>query len=166
MIEQEARVRAVDGDIAEVVVMRQSSCGSCQAKSGCGTALVGDLFPNREMALRLANTQQAQAGDRVLVGLPEAALQVAALLLYGLPLLAMIAGAIAGQWLAESLATAAEPAAIAGGLFGLTAGLVAARALGRRGDMRPVMLRRLSAGSIAFCDLELPNQPTKRSSEK
>jgi sigma-E factor negative regulatory protein RseC len=166
MIEQEARVRAVDGDIAEVVVMRQSTCGGCQAKSGCGTALVGDLFPNREMALRLANTQQARTGDRVLVGLPEATLQVAALLLYGLPLLALLVGAMAGQWLAETSNSAAEPGAILGGLFGLMAGLMAARRLGQSNDARPVMLRRLPAQAVSFCDLELPKQTTQRSSEK
>lgn len=166
MIEQEARVRAVDGDIAEVVVMRQSTCGGCQAKSGCGTALVGDLFPNREMALRLDNSQHARAGDLVMIGLPEASLQIAALLLYGLPLLTLIAGAMAGQWLAQSIGTALEPTAILAGLLGLIAGLTAARALGRRNDTRPVMLRRLSAGTIAFCDLELTKQPIKRSSEK
>jgi sigma-E factor negative regulatory protein RseC len=166
MIEQEARVAELDGDHAVVVIVRQSACGSCHAKSGCGTALVGSLFPSRQLSLRLPNNRQAAKGDRIIVGLPEAAMQLAALLLYGLPLVALLAGAVAGQQLAESSGWSAEPAAIIGGLTGLIAGLAAARRLGARTDMHPVMLRRLPSSEAQFVGLDTLHTQHTYSSEK
>lgn len=166
MIEQEARVEYLDGDDAIVVVARQSACGSCTAKSGCGTALVGNLFPSRQLSMRLPNSQQAEKGDRIVIGLPETAMQLAALLLYGLPLLTLLAGAMAGQSLAESSGWSAEPAAIVGGLFGLVAGLSVVRRLGARSTMRPVMLRRIPANEPQFVGLTALRTPQPFTSEK
>jgi len=141
MIEQEARVVAIEGDQALVEIQRQSACGGCAAKSGCGTSVVASLFPQRRQTLRLDNGVQAVPGDRVIVGLPEAALQQASLLLYGLPLLLLLAGAVVGKlWFGT------EPAAILGGLSGVTLGLllvrrIAATAGGRQ--LQPLLLRRL-----------------------
>lgn len=155
MIEQEGRVLSLDGDSAEITIVRQSACGGCQAKSGCGTAVVGSLFPSRELKLRLPNTAHARAGDRVVVGLPEAALQVAALMLYGLPLVAMLVAAIAGQTLAQSSGWQGEPAAILGGLSGLIGGLLITRRLSHLGGMRPVILRRLPTHEVGLHSLNI-----------
>lgn len=151
MIEQEARVAAIEGDEALVVIARQTSCSGCQAKSGCGTSLVSDMFPSRQMTVRLSNSQQARVGDRVVVGLPESGLQLASLLLYGVPLLSLLVGAIGTQSLADSLGWGAEPAAIIGGLSGMALGLYAVRRLSQLRlwpVMRPVMLRRLAGTGI------------------
>jgi sigma-E factor negative regulatory protein RseC len=167
MIEQEARVEAVEGDEAVVVVARQSACGACSAKSGCGTALVGSIFPSRQLVLRMPNSQHAMPGERIVVGLPEGSLQLAALLLYGLPLLALLAGALTGQAIAESSVWPTEPAAIVGGLFGLLVGLTATRRLGAMtSGIRPVMLRRLPAGEPWFVGLDTLQAHQTNVSEK
>lgn len=152
MIEQEARVVGIEGDDAVVAIQRQSACGGCSAKSGCGTSVVASLFPGRQQTLHLHNSQHAQVGDRILVGLPESALQRASLLLYGVPLVLLLAGAVVGQsW------GGTEPLAILGGLSGVALGLLVARHLTRHagnGPMQPVMLKRLPAETVASISLQ------------
>ena len=153
MIEQQAQVTALDGDHALVVIVRQNACGSCAAKSGCGTSVIASLFPQRQQQLRVANTVQAGAGDQVLIGLSESGLQRASLLLYGVPLLGLLAGALLGQLWGGS-----EPRSILGGLLGASLGLWIVRWRSRRGSgLQPVMLRRLSTGGVTLTSL-MPKQ--------
>lgn len=154
MIEQEARVLGLQGGDALVEVGRQSACGSCAAKSGCGTSVVASLFPQRRQQLRVANTQAAKPGDRVIIGLPEEGLQRASLLLYGAPLLGLLAGAGVGQQWGGS-----ELQSILGGLLGAALGLWFVRwRSARLGVMQPVMMRRLAADGIRLASLQ-PRQP-------
>ncbi len=102
MLEEEGVVLAVDGDIAEVVTRKKSACGSCAARSGCGTSLVESLFPSRTRSFRARNEIRAQKGDQVVIGLDESALQAASLLVYLVPLLGLIGGAIIGSWLGSA----------------------------------------------------------------
>lgn len=154
MIEQEARVTELQGDQALVAISRQSACGSCAAKSGCGTSVVASLFPQRSQQLRVTNTQGAEPGDRVVIGLPESGLQRASLLLYGVPLLGLLAGAAAGQQWGGS-----ELRSILGGLLGVSLGLLYVRWRSARATaLRPIMLRRLPSAGIHLASLQ-PRQP-------
>jgi len=154
MIEQQAQVMALDGDHALVAIVRQSACGSCAAKSGCGTSVIASLFPQRQQQLRVSNTAKACPGDQVLIGLPESGLQRASLLLYGVPLLGLLAGALLGQEWGGS-----EPQAILGGLLGAGIGLWFVRWQSSRGSaLQPVMLRRLSTSRVSLTSLQ-PKQP-------
>lgn len=154
MIEQEARVTAVQGDQAQVSIVSQSACGGCAAKSGCGTSVIASLFPQRQQQLRVTNSHHAKPGDRVLIGLPESGLQRASLLLYGVPLLGLLGGALAGQHWGGS-----ELQSILGGLLGASIGLWFVRWRSARGaGLQPVMMRRLPAATVSLTDLQ-PRQP-------
>ncbi|MFC1589621.1 SoxR reducing system RseC family protein [Pseudomonadota bacterium] len=103
MIEQEVEVIAVEGDRLLVESERQSSCQSCSVKSGCGTSVLAKWFDRKHLRFYVDNTVNASAGDRVLVGLQESALTQGALMVYLLPLLAMIAVALlVDSWLPNS----------------------------------------------------------------
>lgn len=150
MIEQQGTVQALEGELAVVAVARQSACGSCSAKTGCGTSLIGSLFPQREQRLRLPNTVQAEPGDRVVIGLPEAGLQRASLMLYGLPLAGLIGGAALGQaWGGDELRS------VLGGVLGAVLALFAVRRwAARSAGLRPVLLRRLAPAGVAVRELK------------
>ena len=153
MIEQTALVLAVDGELAEVEIQRLSACGDCSAKSGCGSALFAGMFGKRRSRLRVLNRIQARPGERVVIGLRERPFLRAAFALYTTPLLAMIGGALVGEWLAQRSASAGvEVGALIGGLLGLIAGFGWLRRFARRSfndtDYRPVVLRRVGTDGV------------------
>lgn len=116
MIEEQATVIETDGDTMSVEIQQQSSCGSCSAKSGCGTNLIASLFGKRRALLSLPNSIHARPGDRVVLGIRENDLVSGSVMLYLWPLGGLIAGSVTGHWL-----TGTEPAAIFGGLIGMLA---------------------------------------------
>lgn len=136
MIEENALVARVEGDAAEVVTQRRSACGSCAASGGCGTSLLAAWFPQRQLRFTLHNSIGARAGDSVVVGLDEAYLQRGAMLLYAVPLLGLLLGAVAGEQLAATSSVHAELGAVGGGLLGLFGALAWVRRQTARGPGR------------------------------
>lgn len=128
MIEATARVIACEGDLAQVQAERQSTCGGCTARSGCGTSLLDRVFGRKAVLMVARNPLQAQPGERVVVGVKEKGLVQASLMLYALPLLSLILFAVVGQLAADRLLhIAGELPSILAGLLGLIAGLALAR---------------------------------------
>lgn len=163
MIEEQARVVRLNGDLAEILIQKQSACGSCTAKSGCGTSLLANWFPQRRLTLRLDNRINAQAGDMVVLGLDEATLQRSSLMLYALPLAGLLLAAIAGEWAFGFLGLPKELGAVLSGLLGLTAALLyvrgKSRAIIRRGD-GGVRLLRLARTTASFAAPSIGNNQT------
>ena len=160
MIEERARVVAVEDGLALVETERRSACGQCAAGHGCGTALIGRLFATRVSRLRALNTAGASVGDTVVIGLNDSALVRAALAVYLAPLAGLLGGAVLlGVLVGSDSALAGEPAGIIGGLLGLVGGLAWARRFGARSAQdrryRTVVLRRVSAPSVALTDVDL-----------
>ena len=122
VIEEQGSVISGDGDFVVVSVERQSACGSCSAKAGCGTSLLADWFPRRRLTLRLPNTVGAKPGEAVVLGLDEARFQTASLLLYALPLAGLLLGAIAGESLVGVVGGPPELGGVGGGNAGGGAG--------------------------------------------
>ena len=71
MIEEHARVVAVQGDTALLQTQRQSSCGSCEVKSGCGTSVLAGIVGQKMTQLKVQNTLNARPGDEVVLGFGE-----------------------------------------------------------------------------------------------
>lgn len=163
MIEEQARVVRLDGDLAEILIQKQSACGPCTAKSGCGTSLLANWFPQRRLTLRLNNHINAQAGDMVVLGLDEATLQRSSLMLYALPLAGLLLAAIAGEWAFGFLGLPKELGAVLSGLLGLIAALLyvrgKSRAIIRRGD-GGVRLLRLVRTAASFAAPSIGNNQT------
>jgi sigma-E factor negative regulatory protein RseC len=96
MITEAAVVTRCDHGKVEVRLERASACGNCELSQGCGTGALGRLLGNRSRPLVIPTEHKLEPGDRLLLGLSEAALVKASLTVYGLPLLAMvIAGLLA-----------------------------------------------------------------------
>ncbi|MGA7801176.1 MAG: SoxR reducing system RseC family protein [Gammaproteobacteria bacterium] len=150
MIEESARVVALDGEFAWVETERKSACGSCAANKGCGTAALAKVLGQRRTRVRALNRPGAAVGDEVLIGLDERALVRGSLAVYAVPLLALLAGALFGQYMAVQLGLAdVEGTTVLAGLAGLGVGLLWLRGFGRRiqrdGRYQPVILRRAGA---------------------
>jgi sigma-E factor negative regulatory protein RseC len=118
---QPATVIAVETDGVLVSFEPLSQCQRCLAGQGCGAGVFGRLFPARSTRLRLSTTGSFEPGQRVQVGLPATELLQAALLLYGLPLLCFLAGAVLGHLVFRSLAYADGAALLSAVLAGAVA---------------------------------------------
>lgn len=141
MIEENGTVIAVDGGAVWVQTIRQSTCGSCSARKGCGQGALARMTDGRANQVRVRNTCGAAVGDRVILGIEESQLLRASLLVYALPLVLLLAGALvaSGLWPGRDLA------AILGGAVGLASGFVLLRVFssGELGESRlqPSLLR-------------------------
>ena len=99
MLSEPAIVKRRVDDRVEVELLRESACAGCDLSQGCGTGALGRLLGRRKRPLLVSCDRELNPGDRVVLGLPEAALVRVSLLVYGLPLLGMvIAAGVAHLW--------------------------------------------------------------------
>ncbi len=122
MIEQQGKVVAVVDGRACVRLGGTSGCASCDAGKGCGAGIFGRLLKRKPLVLKLDNRVNAAAGQAVIVGIPEALFLRLISRLYLFPLLAGIAGAAFGHYLAVLNATAPAGSDLITLLCGLAGG--------------------------------------------
>ena len=157
MLEEIAQVVRVAEDGVWVETRRQSTCNSCAAEKGCGTATLSKVLGKRRTLVRVVADMRLQVGDRVVIGIREQALVRGSLAVYAVPLLLMLVGAVVGELGASrQIWNDAELASMLLGIAGLVAGLYWLKIFtGRIKDdqnYQPVVLRRLNgspAGKIA-----------------
>lgn len=116
----------VAGKRAEVEFVRQAACGSCSAKTACGSGVLGQLFGRRRHRVWIASAIEAKAGDHVVVGIREGEFVATSLMAYLLPLLTLFAGAMVAESFSAGT-TETELPVIFGGMAGLALGLYALR---------------------------------------
>lgn len=141
MIEEPGIVLAVDTDGVWVATQRKTTCGSCSAKAACGQGILNSLSADKQPhTIKVRSDLQLREGDQVTLGVSENALVRSAFLVYMLPLLAMLASAIAVSTLEVS-----EPWVILAGVLGFVGGVTIVRFLSARyldeTTMQPVVLR-------------------------
>jgi sigma-E factor negative regulatory protein RseC len=155
MLKETGRIVALDGDGAWVETLRESACGACTARGGCGHGLLNSAKPGSSRALVRARLpdglgQRLAVHDRVELSLPEGSFLRAAALLYLLPLFAALAAALAGNVLLVPTGTSGgrgdltvSLCAAAGLLLGLGAVRVLTRRVSQAGKMEPLVTARL-----------------------
>ena len=156
MIEESAKVNAVhsaDGTIT-VEVQRQSTCGSCSVRKGCGSSVIAKALGQRRTLLRINYCKQdLQVGDTVTLGLSESALIKGSLAVYTIPLLLMLGSAILGDFLSRQfLIWDADRSSVVFALFGLTLGVMWLKRFTRsakdNAQYQPVVLRKQTLNVI------------------
>lgn len=151
-IEEQGVVLTADESWATVRMQRQSTCGSCAARSGCGNGVLSEVLGRRVLELRLANVHGLRPGDRVTLGIRDRALVSGAVVMYLLPLFGLIA---APTLLGALLSSLAEGWLIVAGAGGFVLGLMVVRRWLRTQGQRfdPVLLgcepARLSPAQVA-----------------
>lgn len=90
MIKQKAIVTSIEEDVIWVEAQRQSTCGQCQVRQGCGTGLLAKHVGKRFSKIAVPKTVMVKVGQEVTVAIPEQALLHGAFLLYLVPLLLML----------------------------------------------------------------------------
>lgn len=121
MVEQQAEITRTSENQVWVKPLR----ASCQGCAG-SCSLPGGAASSREAGIPLTVRDPAKwsPGDRVLLATPESFLLVTSLMVYGLPLLGLLAGAMLGASLAQShMPEWREAWSVAGALLGFCSGL-------------------------------------------
>ncbi|MDX1398095.1 MAG: SoxR reducing system RseC family protein [Oceanospirillum sp.] len=97
MLEEQAIVVEVSSDGVWVETCRQTACQACSAKSSCGHSLLSKISSGKTQRLQVKTDKSLQVGDQVVLGLGEGAFIRGSALVYLLPLLALMIGALAGD---------------------------------------------------------------------
>jgi sigma-E factor negative regulatory protein RseC len=147
MIEETGRVVAIEEGAVWVETLRKSTCSSCSANAGCGQGLMDKIGVGRQRGfVRVLSDLQLALNDVVIIGISEDLLLRSAVLVYLLPLLGLLAGAL----LASSLALT-EGLVILSALASLLVSWLAVRWYCRRTEndpaRQPVVLRAMLAGA-------------------
>ena len=112
MIEMPARVARIQDGQTWVISEAPSSCGACAGK-GCGSSVFNRIWHPENQEYVVENGLGAEPGEAVVIGLEDGALLSASASAYIIPLVAVLTGALLGQWISG------EPTAALGGLLGL-----------------------------------------------
>jgi sigma-E factor negative regulatory protein RseC len=137
MIETRAIVIRVEGKEALVESTQGGGCGHCDSENGCGSGKLSQLFCTEPRRFRVLNASNAQIGALVQVTLGEGVLLHSALLMYMLPLVFLLCGAVIGAHWANGTASSEVFSAV-GGFTGLALGFAMARLMSLRRSLSSV----------------------------
>lgn len=122
MIEENGKVISKQGKQVWVSTLRKTACGSCEAKNACGQSALSKLLSPEANHVLAIDPIGVEIGDHVVIGIPEDIVLKSSLLMYLLPLLALIVGAVMANFLPFSSVNPDLLAGI-GGIVGFLLGL-------------------------------------------
>jgi sigma-E factor negative regulatory protein RseC len=125
MLETRAIIMQLEGQYALVKANRVNGCEQCQGK-GCGVSKLSQLFCSKPRQFRVDNSINASIGDEVVISVAEGAVLRGIGLVYMLPLLLLVMGAMLGSVGVESLGQR-DAYAVTGALLGLAGGFMIAK---------------------------------------
>jgi sigma-E factor negative regulatory protein RseC len=148
MIIEQGIVDRVSGQKASVRVEKSSACASCQSRDSCHEA------SGKDMIIEVANNLGAGKGDRIEISIPAGSFLLLSILVYLLPVAALIGGAVLGGAVGGAFAINPTFASITGGCLGMGIAFYALKRLDRSAraqrDLRPRMTRILLRSDLPF----------------
>ena len=128
MAQKTGRVSSVSKDgWAIVITERDDACSNCESAQFCHS-----LADCSRMETRVLNRTNARVGDRVTISLSSSSVFKSAMILYILPTLSLILGAIIGSELHNYLGLGETGAAILFSFAGLITGFIIAGLISKR----------------------------------
>lgn len=148
MAQKTGRVRSVSRDgWAIVVTDRDDACSNCESAQFCHA-----LADCTRIETRVLNRAKAEVDDRVIISLSSISVFKSALILYILPTVCLVLGAVGGAGLNQQLGIGETGAAILFGFAGLILGFTIAR----------IISKHLSAGNKLIPVITRIIKPTKK----
>ena len=132
---ESARVVSISEDAVWVETIQKSTCANCASRSGCGQYLLGKWRSASDTHLKIPlgdrSANALNVGDYVRIGVPAGMVLKFAFIVYMLPVLWMLGGALLAQHLLES-----DLAAAMGALAGLGVGFGCVFAISKRAALK------------------------------
>ncbi len=120
-----------DGFEVHLSCEQKTSCSSCASQKSCGTGIVSKAIGSRALNWTLQTDKLVKIGQVVEIGFPEKSLILSAAVVYIVPLVAMILGAVIGQWWLAPLFSGGEGVIIASSALFVGLGMMVAKRLAR-----------------------------------
>jgi sigma-E factor negative regulatory protein RseC len=111
---------------------QKTSCGSCSSAKSCSTGVVSKVMGNKAHFWQLFTVHTVTTGQVVEIGFPEKSLLQSAALVYLLPLLFMMIGALIGNAVLVPWLGGGEPIVILSSLVFMAFGIGLARHFSHR----------------------------------
>ncbi len=147
MVTEQGIIEEVSGQRTLVRIKKSSACGTCESRGNCQVA------SGKSMVVEVVNDLgggEGDQGDHVELSVPSGAFLKLSLLVYILPVVALMAGAFAGGMCAPFLHMTPTLASVIGGflVMGITFYALKRfdRSLRARSEFRPRMTRILHRG--------------------
>jgi len=102
MIEELAKVTAINNESITVESTVKSSCSGCKQVDNCGSGQIAKAFPQKKLTTNISSSLPVNLGDTVVIGLSEEILLKSAWQVYMWPLIGLIIGAFIGQWFIDN----------------------------------------------------------------
>jgi len=146
MIEERARVIAIDNNQLLLEAETRAACNACAARQGCGTSVLSKWVGRKFTRFQAPNTVNARVGDEVVVGLAEEAMLKGSVFVYLLPLLSMIGFALLADSLISTDTALRDLLVLICAVIGFASMLVVSRLLlssgSNKSKLTPVVLRK------------------------
>ncbi|MBT8339473.1 MAG: SoxR reducing system RseC family protein [Desulfatitalea sp.] len=131
---------------AWVKTTRSNACESCASRKSCHAG------PGDEQEVEAINVANADVGDHIQLSINTSSVFSALFLIYIFPILAMLGGGIAGNWLARTQTLNPSIAAAAAALLCFAAAMFVVRAVGQhlggKASYQPKIIRILRSGGL------------------
>ena len=142
---EEGVIEDIRGRKAMIRIQKSSHCASCGSRDSCG------VHGNQERIIELTNSLQALTGDRVEISIPEGSLLKLSFLVYFMPILALVIGALLGDSLARFAGSPSSLPPVLGGAVALFISFYGLKKVdqkrGVKRRLEPRMTRILSSGA-------------------
>jgi sigma-E factor negative regulatory protein RseC len=138
MIRENGIVESVSARRAVVRIQKGGSCAACENRSSC------HIDSDRPLLVEVDNEMGAAAGDRVELSMPTASLLKLSFLVYMVPVLALVIGAILGAAWAGPLGVSSTSGSLLIGGAALIASFAFLKLLDRSVRRRPEYQPRLT----------------------
>jgi sigma-E factor negative regulatory protein RseC len=146
MVTEKGIVSELSNHKAQVRIHKSSACASCEARHAC------HIHDTKEMLVDVNNDLQAKVGDLVEISVSTRSFLRTVLLVYFLPVVALIFGAYAGDAWAGSLHLPPTLASVLGGGLAMAFSFVILRRIDRtaqcRSEFSPRMTRILVNATV------------------
>lgn len=124
---EEGKITKIQGDKAWILIQRTTMCDSCSSSGMCNT-----IGGGKYMEVMAFNTAKGIIDDMVILSMVTSSLYKITFLVYLLPVLALLAGAIAGIRLGTLLSYDPELTSLCLALFSLITTFLLVRIIGKR----------------------------------
>jgi len=123
---EEGSVIKTDGEVAVVRVVRGTACDNCSASGACKS-----LGGGRDMEVEATNVVGAEVGDRVRVEIPSSSVAKMAFLVYLIPIMSLVLGAMFGMEIGATVSLDPELCALGISLVCFSVAFLIVRRIGQ-----------------------------------